>query len=103
VVIALAGCVISRGVAEEARDVAEAEARQDLQHLLETTLKKNEGYSGVFRVATPGRVIFEGAAGLTALAGSPPLTTDTLFEMSSITKTMWLDLVQSAAKSIARP
>lgn len=70
---------------------ASAFAANDVNKSLRTTLDrlvaKNDGHGGgIARVAGPGGVIWQGAAGNVAGPGSAPMTPDTPFEVASITK-----------------
>ncbi len=64
-----------------------AEPVEKLPGLLKRLTEKNHGYGGgVFRVSDSRGLVWEGAAGLVAGPGSPPMCTDTPFEIASITK-----------------
>lgn len=58
-----------------------------MQAVLDRLVAKNHGHGGgVARIAGPGGVIWQGAAGRVAGPNSAPMTPDTPFEVASITK-----------------
>jgi len=65
-----------------------APKKVDLSDLLATRVAKNAGRGGgTLRAATAGGVIFEGAAGSIDQTSGKAMTTDTLFEIASVSKT----------------
>lgn len=97
--LAVGLCVLTTSV------FAGSPSNAQLSILLQQLVSKNNGCGGgVFRISDANGVVWEGAAGLIAGSGSPPMTPGSSFEVASITKTVTaatvLRLVEDAKLSL---